>query len=234
MRFAVISLMSGKLPPSHADDSGTIAMTDSNETAALCDRAADGDDAAVGELCELHRDRLIRIVQFRLDQRIRGRVDAADVIQEAFVETTKRFHEYLDQREEWPFFVWLRYITLQKLMQVHRHHLNVKARNADRDVSIFASHSLAATSVMLADRLAKQQTSPSLAAARAEQKKQVEQALDLMDQIDREVIALRHFEYLGNGEVASVLQISTTAANNRYVRALQRLKRVFDDVESAG
>ena len=142
------------------------AMSNSSQITALCDRAAEGDQAAIGELCELHRENLVRIIQFRLDSKIRSRVDAADVIQEAFIEVTARFQDYLAQREDWPFFVWLRYITLQKLAQVHRRHLNVKARNASRDVSIFASQPFTATSVMLANQLVKQQTSPSMAAAR--------------------------------------------------------------------
>lgn len=203
-------------------------MSNSSQTTALCDRAAKGDQAAIGELCELHRESLVRIIQFRLDSKIRSRVDAADVIQEAFIEATARFQNYLAQQEHWPFFVWLRYITLQKLAQVHRRHLNVKARNASRDISIFASQQFTATSVMLANQLVKQQTSPSMAAARTEQKQRIELALESMDAIDREVLALRHFEQLGNSEVASVLQISRTAANNRYVRALQRLKRIMD------
>ena len=77
--------------------------------------AAKGDQAAIGELCELHRASLVRITQFRLDSKICRRVDAADVIQDAFIEATERFQKYLAQREDWPFFVWLRYLTLQNL-----------------------------------------------------------------------------------------------------------------------
>ena len=205
-------------------------MSDSSQITALCDRAARGDQAALGELCEVHRESLVRIIQFRLDAKIRSRVDAGDVVQEAIIEAMARFQDYLAQQEDWPFFVWLRYITLQKLAQFHRRHLKVKARDASRDVSIFASPQFTATSVMLANQLVKQQTSPSMAAARTEQRQRIQLALESMDGIDREVLALRQFEHLGNSDVASVLQISQTAANNRYVRALQRLKRIMDDV----
>lgn len=73
-------------------------------------------------------------------------------------------------------------------------------------------------------------TSPSLALRRSEFCEQLHHALDQMDSIDREVLALRHFEELTNQEVAEVLGIQQKAASIRYVRALRRLKAILDEL----
>lgn len=192
----------------------------------LLQTAEDGDPQSLGELFQMHHERLASIVRFRMDSRLRGRLDPADVLQEAFIEATERFPEFCEQRKM-PFFLWLRFIVVQKLLQMHRRHLGVKARDAGRDVSIYAGPYPQATSAVLAAHLLGKHTSPSGAAVRAETQLRMERALNTMDDIDREVIALRHFEQLGNGEVAKVLEISDKAANNRYMRALKRLGSVL-------
>ena len=92
-----------------------------------------------------------------------------------------------------PFFLWLRYITIQQLLLMHRHHLGVQARDAAREVSIYGGHHPQATSEVLAAHLLGKQTSPSTAAMRAEATLQVERALNAMNEVDREVLALRRF-----------------------------------------
>ena len=207
---------------------GTVmAGTESTTTERLIDQASEGDQQALGELLELHRDRLMSIVRFRIDSRLRGRLDAADVLQEACIEATKRFPEFCEERKM-PFFLWLRFITMQKLLQIHRSHLGTKARDVSRDVSIYVGAYPQATSAVLAAHLLGNHTSPSSAAMRAESQLQMERALNSMEEMDREVLALRHFEQLSNLEVASVLEISPTAASNRYVRALKRLGSVLN------
>lgn len=197
----------------------------------LVANAEAGDAQALGELLERYRERLRGIVEFRMDSRLRGRLDADDILQEAFVEATQRFRTYTEERTM-PFFLWLRFLTIQKLMQLHRMHLGAQARDADREIAIYSSPHPHATSAVLAAHLLGKQTSPSAAAVRAETRFQVERALNAMEPIDREVLALRHFEQLSNRETAELLQLSDTAANNRYIRALKRLKRTMD--ESAG
>lgn len=171
-----------------------------------------------------HRERLCRMVQLRMDQRVQGRVDASDVIQEAFVEAAQRFDEYRAQPAVSP-FVWLRFLTGQKLVQIQRRHLGVKARSVQREVRQGAGPD--ATSAVLAAQLVGQLTSPSDAVSREEQRLRVQQALDDLDVIDREVLALRHFEQLSNAEAAEVLEIAPEAAYKRYIRALRRLKRLL-------
>ncbi len=130
--------------------------------------------------------------------------------------------------QEMPFFLWLRFITVQKLCQLHRKHLGVKSRDAGREISIFAGPSPQATSAVLAAHLLGKHTSPSVAAMRAETTQRVENALNAMGEMDREILALRRFERLQNHEVAKLLDISTTAASNRYIRALERLRKEVD------
>lgn len=200
---------------------------DGNETITLLSRASDGDDGAVGELLELHRERLLRVIGFRMDRRVRGRVDPADVLQETYLVAMERMQEYLTQRKM-PFFLWLRFLAVQKLLELHRFHLGVQARDAAREVSIFSGPLPEATSAIIASQLLGKHTTPSQAIVRAEIKLKLEEALNDMEPVDREVLALRNFEQLSNAEASRVLEISESAASNRYIRALKRLKKILD------
>lgn len=186
-------------------------------------------ERGVADLFSKYRDQLQRMVQFRLDRRLYGRVDAADILQEAYLEVARRVDEFLKDPKV-SFFVWARQITWQTLLMTHRAHLDVKKRNAAQEVGLHWSAHSGATSVSLASMLAGNMTSPSQAAMRDERVAQLRTALDTMDPIDREVLALRHFEHLTNKEVAEVLQIQKTAASNRYVRALERLREIMNEV----
>ena len=174
-----------------------------------------GDDAALGPLFELHRARLVKMVAFRLDVRMVGRVDAEDVLQDTFVEAEKRLQAYRD--DDKPFLVWIRLITSQTMVDLHRKHLGAGMRNAAKEV---ASPESGAMSGLFVGHI----TSPSRAMMREEVRAKIEGALEEMDEIDREVLMLRHFEDLSNKDAATVLGIQENAASNRYVRALGRLK----------
>lgn len=199
---------------------------DTDETGELVGRARQGDVLALGSLFARHRERLLRMVSLRLDRRLRGRCDADDVIQDVYLEAARRFAEYL-RDPQLPFFIWLRTLAVQKLVDAHRQHLGAKARDASREVSIYDGALPQATSAVLASQLLGQHTSPSQAAMRAEMQLRLQDALNGMDEIDREVIALRHFEQLSNGEAAAVLGINSSAASSRYVRAMKRLKEIL-------
>ena len=193
------------------------------------DRVTRGDEQALAELFSQHRDRLWRIVHFRLDRRLHGRVDADDVLQEAYLSAAQRIR-HLAADSSTSQFVWLRLIVGQTLVDVHRRHLGVQMRDAGREVSLHGAGHPQATSMSLAACLLGQVTSPSQAAVRAEMSAQLEAALESMDPIDREVLALRHFEELTNSEVAEVLTIQQKAASIRYVRAIKRLKAVLSQL----
>lgn len=204
-------------------------QAESPETLDLVRQAVRGDSRLLGELLSRHQSRLQRMVRLRLDRRLRGRIDHSDVVQEAFLEAARRLAEYV-RNPNMPFFLWLRFITAQQLALVHRRHLGTLARDAARDVSLQAGALPQATSAALAAGLIGKLTSPSNAAVRAEMKLRLQEAINTLEPLDREVLALRHFEQLSNQESAAVLGITPTAACNRYVRALERLKAVLTTV----
>jgi RNA polymerase sigma-70 factor (ECF subfamily) len=197
-----------------------------SQSVALLKRAAAGDQHAVNDLFNLYRDRLRAMVRLRLNRRLQGRVDPSDVLQEAYLEICKHFADYV-RAPTLPFFLWLRHITGQKLIAVHRQHLGARMRDADREVSLHRGALPQASSVSLAAQLLGRLSTPSQAALRAELQMRVQEALNSMDPIDREVLALRHFEMLSNAETAQVLGLKKSAASNRYIRALERLKEIL-------
>jgi RNA polymerase sigma-70 factor (ECF subfamily) len=192
----------------------------------LTSRIRAGDHHALGEFFARHSERLRRMLRLRLDRRLQGRIDPEDVLQEAYVDALRRLGEYA-ANPRLPPFLWLRMLTVQRLQTLHRLHLGAKCREAGRELSIFNGSLPAADSRSLAAQLLGRMTTPSRAAIRAEIQIKIQEALDAMDPIDREILALRHFEELNNNETAAVLGIHKAAASNRYVRALRRLKDIL-------
>lgn len=194
----------------------------------LLRRAAIGEESSLAELFDRHRDRLRQMIRLRLDRRLQGRVDPSDVLQDAYIDLAQKLPEYLE-KASMPFFVWLRLVVGERLLRIHRQHLGTAMRDAGREISIHRGAMPQASSVSLAAQLMGRLTTASRAVARAEMQMQLQDALNGMDPIDREVIALRHFEELSNDEVASVLGLTKAAASKRYVRALLRLKGVVGE-----
>ncbi len=189
----------------------------------LLSRVAKGDQNALAELFSQHRDRLWRMVTFRMDPRLHGRVDADDVLQEAWLSAVQRIDHFLIDASR-SIFVWFRLITCQTLVDIHRRHLNTQKRSAGNEFSIDRGWSSSSTSSSLSFHLLDNLTTPSEAALKEEMSQKLNEALAAMKDIDREVLALRHFEQLTNREAAQVLGISEQAASDRYIRALARLK----------
>jgi RNA polymerase sigma-70 factor (ECF subfamily) len=189
-------------------------------------RLEGGDELAMTELFTRHRERLRRMIRLRLDRRLQGRIDSSDVLQDAYLEVAHRARKYLAQ-PTMPPFLWLRFLTAQTLLALHRHHLKVHIRDAGQEVSLRRRATPQANSACLAEMLLGRLTSPTRAARRAEMQVKLQEMLNSMEPLDREVLALRHFEELNNGEVAQVLGLSKTAASNRYIRALGRLKEML-------
>ncbi len=194
----------------------------SNE--ALDERARAGDRDALAALFARHRPRLERGIAVRLDPHLRGRLDPEDVLQEAWLDMARRFDEWRDQ-PDLPLFVWMRFLTGQKLAELYRRH-GAQLRDVRREVPLHAGPS--ASTASLAERLAGSFSSPSQGLARAELVSRVQEALEALSEVDREVLVLRHFEELTNNEVAAVLGITKAGASNRYVRALRRLKTALE------
>ena len=196
-------------------------MSVAERTAALLDRLRGQDAEALGELFMLYRDRLWRMLYVRLDRRLASRVAPDDVLQETFLDVSRRIGEYLADPAV-PFYVWLRFLAVQRMQIVQRVHLGAQMRDVSREVSLPP-----ASPESMAGQLVSQMTSPSQAAIRHELQERLRAVLEAMDPLDREVLALRHFEELSNDEVAQVLKITKEAASKRHVRALRRLKETF-------
>ena len=207
--------------PTSASDSDSV----SNEHR-LIDRASQGDSIAVGDLLTLHSQRLKRMLAVRLDPRIRARLDESDVLQELQVEAARRLPEFLSERAV-PFFVWMRFLAKQKLAELTRHHLNAQSRDPRREQRSIRSDRNA-SSIALASFLIGNVTSPSMQVAREEIKCLVENALQSLEPIDREILLLRHAEHLSTAEAAVELGIPPNTCRQRYLRALKRLKTVLD------
>jgi RNA polymerase sigma-70 factor (ECF subfamily) len=205
---------------------GTLMDNNSSGTVDLLLRARAGDPRALNEIFTRHRDRLRRMVEVRLDHRLQARVDASDVIQDAYVEVVTRLGEYLRDPKV-PLFLWLRLVVGERLLKVHRQHLGAQMRDAGREVSLYRGALPQASSAALAAQLLGKQTSPTQAAVRAERLLRLQEALNALDPLDREILSLRHFEELTSAEAAQVLAIKEDAAAKRYVRALRRLRAVL-------
>jgi RNA polymerase sigma-70 factor (ECF subfamily) len=202
---------------------------DPDDSEELLSRATAGDEAALAALWERHRARLRLMVRLRLDRRLQGRVDPSDVLQDAYLDLAARLPDYARERPL-PTYLWLRLVAGQRLAMVHRQHLGAAMRDAGREVSLYRGALPQASSASLAAQLLGRFTTASQAAVRAERQVQLQAILNGLDELDREILALRHFEGLSNGEAAQVLGLSKTAANNRYVRALGRLRDLLGRV----
>jgi RNA polymerase sigma-70 factor (ECF subfamily) len=202
---------------------------DSSEMNRLLRQASQGDPGRVGASLEQYRDRLRRLIALRLDPRLAGRIDPSDVIQETYLEAATRLVEYL-QNPTMPFYLWLRFLAGQKLVTLHRHHLGAQMRAAGREVSLYRGRLPEASSAALAAQLLGRETRPSEAAVRAELKIRLQEALNSMEPLDREILALRHFEQLSLAESAQVLGITESGACRRHMRALKRLKEVLSSL----
>ncbi|MFK7770237.1 MAG: sigma-70 family RNA polymerase sigma factor [Mariniblastus sp.] len=176
------------------------------------------------------QDRLKRIVNFRLDYRLSGRVSESDVIQDTYVRAAKRIDSFL-AKDDMPFFVWLRLEVSQRLHEIHRHHFGAEKRDIRKELNLGQQADTGKTSMALAAHIVAQMTSPSRLIERAEQIAILEKTLGEMNELDREVIALRHFEELSNIETAKILDIEPAAASKRYLRALKRLREIMESAK---
>lgn len=204
--------------------------SDASDTESLLLLLRSGDEQALARLFSQYREKLRKMVLFRLDARLSGRVDSSDVLQEVYLDAAQRLEHYRKSPAV-SLLVWLRQLTEQRLVDLHRRHFGARMRDARREAGGWSNGDDASRSAAdcLMSRLSQQQRSPSEQAMQQEFAGAIQSALDRLEPLDREVLALRHFEELTNNEVAEVLGISKTAASNRYVRALDRLRRLLED-----
>ena len=182
-----------------------------------------GGQAALAEAFMDHRDRLRRMVHLRMDRRVAGRVDPSDVLQETYLDASRQLDQYL-AGPPMSLFLWLRFLTGQRLMAIHRQHLGAQKRDARQEIALHRGAMPEADSLSLSCGLLGGLTSPSMAAIRVEMQVRLQELVDSLDPLDREILALRHYEELTNQEAAEELGITPAAASKRYIRALERLR----------
>lgn len=179
-------------------------------------------------LLEQHRDRLKRVVQLRLDARIRTRTDGSDIVQEVMLEAARRAQDY-ETSPRVPFFVWLRTIAMDRIVMSHRRHLQAEMRSVAREQPLCHAD-LNSASRELSIQLSANNRTPSSEAAGAELQQCVRDVLDSLDAVDREIVLLRHFEQMDNAEAAIVMKLNPSTASSRYLRALAKLRKELSKI----
>lgn len=190
-----------------------------SDTAKLLERARRGEPAAFAELFARHREQVRQAVALRLDRRLAARVDVSDVLQETYLEASRRLPDYL-ARAPLPFGLWLRWLARERVLMLHRQHLLADRRAVGREAPPLPAD---ASSVFVGALLGKG-PSPSQAVAAAEAAEKLRLALGQLTDDERDLILWRHFEHLTNREIAQLLGITEAAAGKRYIRALERLR----------
>jgi RNA polymerase sigma-70 factor (ECF subfamily) len=190
--------------------------------AELIARARAGDRATLAEIYRAYESKLLRMVELRIAAGLRRRIDPADVVQEAWIEIVRRFDDWC-ARDDLPFSVWVRLTTRQALVEATR-----RCFSSSVELAPLAERAhfdkTTVTSLGMADVLVSNSTSPTQGAQREELQKRVLDAIEALDPMDREIVALRHLEGLSNAETAAELSIDPSAASKRYTRALLRLR----------
>jgi RNA polymerase sigma-70 factor, ECF subfamily len=199
------------------------AASDSAETLDLLQRASEGDGDACEQLLARHRPELHAFVELRLDARLRTRLDASDVVQEAQLEALRRFPDYV-KRRPMPFLHWLRKTAYERLLMLRRRHLGAARRTVAREQTLPDRSSLA-----LAQHLFAQGSTPSQQLAQEELARRVQDALGQLSESDRDLLLMRNYDGLSYEEVAHIMGTTSAAARQRHGRALIRLHRLLSN-----
>jgi RNA polymerase sigma-70 factor (ECF subfamily) len=200
---------------------------DVRQTEELLAGAREGDAGAVNRLLEEHRDAVRRMIDLRMDQVLKRRVDASDIVQEVMIDANRRLREYM-ANPVMPFHLWLRQMAKDRLIDAHRRHRQTARRSMDREQPLAARDASGESSINLAAQLRDQQLTPAAAAAWAELQRRFEAACAQLDDQEREIVLMRHFEHLANSEAAESLGLSPQAASMRYLRAMRKLRMLLE------
>ncbi len=199
------------------------ATNDSDVTRELLRRIHNGDNDALQELLETQRDYLRRLVDLRMENELRGRVDPSDVVQETLIVISRRVDDFI-VRQPTSFRLWVRRKAIERLIEVRRKHLADK-RSVRRELKLSDASSMAVARGFMAGL-------PNRSLERREMVNRVRGAIEELGELDREVILLRHVEELSNHEVAEILDIDPDTASKRYGRAVRRLATKMNELLS--
>jgi len=216
------------LPPARPDDP---QAADPAPTQVLLDRVRDGDEAALNGLLARHRDAIRRMIDRRMDRVVQHRVDASDIVQDVLLEANRRLGDYL-ANPTMPFRLWLRHMARDRLIDAHRRHRVAASRSVDREVSLAAPPAADERSRDdVVGQIADRELTPAAAATWHELERRFAAAVERLDEADREIVLLRHFEHLSTADAAAALGLSKPAAGMRYLRAMRRLRVLLDGGE---
>ena len=199
---------------------------DAQNTEQLLAQAREGDHAAVNDLLQRHRKSVRRMIELRMDQVLKRRVDASDIVQDVMIEAHRRLQTYLAD-PVMPFHLWLRQMAKDRLIDAHRRHRGAARRSIDREQPIVAAANSGST-VDLLGQLQDDRPTPSAEATWRELQRRFQNACELLEPIDQEIVFMRHFEHLSNQEASVALELSPQAASMRYLRAMRRLRELLD------
>jgi RNA polymerase sigma-70 factor (ECF subfamily) len=184
---------------------------------------------ALENLFARHQERLRRMIRLRLDRRLRNQFDSTKVLQLVYQQVCRRIGEYTSG-QALPFFLWLRQVAGQCLIALEEKHLGDRAGTAAPEISLYRGALPEVNSVALAAQLLGQVTVATQAAARADMQIRLQDALNSMDALDREILTLCHFEDLKNAEAGLVLGLDAAETSSRYIRAIKRLKEILSSI----
>ena len=199
------------------------------QTLVLLDRVRKGDTDAVNGLLERHREAIRRMIDQRLDRVVQQRVDASDIVQDVLIEANRRLGDYL-ANPTMPFQLWLRHMARDRLIDAHRRHRVAASRSLDKEVSLEAAGAADRSRANLAGELADRELTPAAVATWRELERRFAAAVEQLEEDDRQIVLLRHFEHLTTAEAAEVLGLSKPAAGMRYLRAMRRLRVLLEGV----
>ncbi|MCX7404003.1 MAG: sigma-70 family RNA polymerase sigma factor [Planctomycetia bacterium] len=202
-------------------------LPNTQPTLVLMDRARQGDQSAVNGLLARHREAIKRIIDRRMDRRVQQRVDASDIVQEVMIEASRRLYDYL-ANPIMPFQLWLRQMAKDRVIDAHRRHRVASSRSVDREVSMTLPAGEDHSQADMMGQVADDELTPAAAATWHELERRFAGAVEMLDEDDRQIVLLRHFEHLSTADASAVLGLSKAAAGMRYLRAMRKLRVLLD------
>ena len=212
------------LPTVHPDDP---PGPDPQPTQVLLDRVREGDKAAINGLLSRHREAIKRMIDRRMDRVVQHRVDASDIVQDVMLEANRRLGDYL-ANPTMPFQLWLRHMARDRLIDAHRRHRVAANRSVDREVSLPAGGAGDRSAADVVAGIADRELTPAAAATWHELERRFAAAVEQLEEDDRQIVLLRHFEHLSTADAAAALGLSKPAAGMRYLRAMRRLRVLLE------
>ena len=185
-----------------------------------------GDETALGRLLEKYRNYLTLLARFHLRRRLRAKLDASDLVQEAFLGASRDFPQFRGDSDK-AFTAWLRQILANVLANIVRHYEGTQQRDVRLEKRL--EEQLEQSSLAMAQALVAPQASPSQHASRRELAVLLAEALERLPDEERELLILRHFEGMTFHVVAERLGRTLDSVKKMWPRALSHLRQAIKE-----